>query len=88
MAILSIACLSIFLNVDQAVAGYRIGVGRADCTGPSVEVIFVSIVPIKSYCYVQDIECKKIFWVKESSRGDSEERHCRSSLHQLHLFER
>lgn len=61
MAILSIACLSIFLNVDQAVAGYKIGVGRADCTGPSVEVIFVSIVPIKSYCYVQDIECKKIF---------------------------
>lgn len=23
--------------------GYRIGVGRADCTGPPVEVVFVSI---------------------------------------------
>lgn len=25
---------------------YRIGVGRADCTGPPVEVTFVSITPI------------------------------------------
>lgn len=24
---------------------YQIGVGRADCTGPTVEVIFVSIFP-------------------------------------------
>lgn len=62
MAILSIACLSIFLNVDQAVTGYKIGVGRADCTGPSVEVIFVSIVHTKSYCYFQDFECNCIFW--------------------------
>lgn len=26
-----------------AIEAYRIGVGRADCTGPPVEVVFVSV---------------------------------------------
>lgn len=42
--IVTIACLLILVTcVQPAVDGYKIGVGRADCTGPSVEVIFVSI---------------------------------------------
>lgn len=41
--IVSMVCLYILSKVDQAEATYKIGVGRADCTGPSVEVIFVSI---------------------------------------------
>lgn len=34
----------VLLHVPGTVNGYKIGVGRADCTGPSVEVIFVSII--------------------------------------------
>lgn len=43
---LVIACLSalvVLSKVHPTEAEYKIGVGRADCTGPSVEVIFVSI---------------------------------------------
>lgn len=31
---------------------YKIGVGRADCTGPPVEVVFVSITIIK-FCFLK-----------------------------------
>ncbi len=36
--ILSILTLCYF----NATNGYKIGVGRADCTGPPVEIVFVS----------------------------------------------
>lgn len=36
----SIICFGQPSNGEE---GYRIGVGRADCTGPPVEVVFVSI---------------------------------------------
>ena len=38
-----VAWLAVALSLSAvAVDGYKIGIGRADCTGPSVEVIFVS----------------------------------------------
>lgn len=40
---MAVALLAVLLNTQNAVDAYKIGVGRADCTGPSVEVIFVSI---------------------------------------------
>lgn len=39
---MAFVCLSVLLIVNGPVEAYKIGVGRADCTGPSVEVIFVS----------------------------------------------
>lgn len=32
-----------FFSCYGLVKSYKIGVGRADCTGPPVEVVFVSI---------------------------------------------
>lgn len=32
----------LFICVNSGVA-YKVGVGRADCTGPSVDIVFVSI---------------------------------------------
>lgn len=46
---MAIVCLSVLVNVNVPVEAYKIGVGRADCTGPSVEVIFVS----KEYLLMQ-----------------------------------
>lgn len=43
LTILTLCYLNAFAN------GYRIGVGRADCTGPPVEVVFVSI---KSFLFI------------------------------------
>lgn len=40
---IAVAWLTILYNVNYQAEAYKIGVGRADCTGPSVEVIFVSI---------------------------------------------
>lgn len=41
LPLLIIGCL--FIGYNGMANGYRIGVGRADCTGPPVEVVFVSI---------------------------------------------
>lgn len=40
---LYLAIVLVTLDKTATVDAYKIGVGRADCTGPSVEVIFVSI---------------------------------------------
>lgn len=44
-----ISCVIGFVHPGNA-EGYRIGVGRADCTGPPVEILFVSIKVNNKYC--------------------------------------
>lgn len=59
-------CIGCFLV--SSVNGYQIGLGRADCTGPPVEVVFVSlswfqylIFPFQNICQQSNCEMIQYF---------------------------
>jgi hypothetical protein len=51
----------LFVTPQQVTAGYSVGVGIADVTGPSAEVGFVSTLPVGS------VSCLSLNWLHVSS---------------------
>lgn len=62
---LLVSCF-LFVSFGSSEATYKVGVGRADCTGPSAEIGFVSIHFYQMYCSIiyKDINIRGILTEK------------------------
>lgn len=77
-------CLSLLLICSfgcyEVVRSYQIGVGRADCTGPPVEIVFVSLPFIFLFISVDRLSYRIFNFVKLFEKGKRKKKMNRNNV--------